>query len=133
MGKKKAEKRGFTVHDREYWWTKKQLEKELSVPVEQLDEVWEGGKRAKEAVKESKKKLPAAKPGPAIPSGAEITTAMKQLEGDVTSTVLRDHFGLDKDNGRDIIRRIMKQLEKDGEIVISKKGKRQFVYKLVEK
>lgn len=51
-----------------------------------------------------------------------------------TSTLLRDKLGLDKESGRDQVRRIMKKLEADGKVEIAlKEGKRrQYVYKLRE-
>jgi hypothetical protein len=56
---------------------------------------------------------------------------------EVTSTVLRDKLGLDKEAGRDNVRRVMKKLETEGKIIIEKKafnGKRKrYVYRLKEK
>jgi len=68
-----------------------------------------------------------------IPSDEQIVATMKTLKGDLTSTVLRDHFGLDKEGGRDQVRRIMKKLEADGkvEIKLKKQGKRKhYTYRL---
>ena len=56
-----------------------------------------------------------------------ILVAMKDMEGDITSTRLRDAFG----TSRGYIRRLMKQLAKDGKVTIEVKGKKQQVYKLV--
>lgn len=63
-----------------------------------------------------------------------VLAAMASIKGGVTSTALRDHFGLDKESGRDKIRRIMKKLEKDGKVKIAvKEGakRKQFVYVLM--
>ncbi len=52
-----------------------------------------------------------------------------------TSTVLRDKLNLDKENGRDIIRKVMKRLKKDGKIITGEKtvGKlKRYVYSLKE-
>jgi hypothetical protein len=51
----------------------------------------------------------------------------------ITSTLLRDKLALDKESGRDQIRRIAKRLKEEGKVTISEKtvGKRkQYVYKL---
>jgi len=69
------------------------------------------------------------------PTPEQVLEAMKTIKGDVTSTALKDHFKLDKETGRDRIRRVMKQLQKDGKVVIAEKEgakRKQFVYKLVE-
>ena len=52
-----------------------------------------------------------------------------------TSTLLRDKLALDKEAGRDVVRRLMKKLETDGKVTIGLKqqGKRkQYVYRLKE-
>lgn len=70
-----------------------------------------------------------------IPSDEQIVAAMKTLKGDVTSTVLRDRFGLDKEAGRDQVRRVMRKLEKAGKVTISMKiegERKRYVYKLKE-
>lgn len=50
------------------------------------------------------------------------------------STLLRDKLGLDKESGRDQIRRAMKRLEKDGKVVIEQKAvkgaRKRYVYRL---
>ena len=61
---------------------------------------------------------------------------MKTLRGNdvpITSTLLRNKLALDKESGRDQIRKMAKRLEKDGKVVIDTKtaGKRkQYVYSL---
>jgi len=53
----------------------------------------------------------------------------------ITSTLLRDKLALDKESGRDQIRRLMKRLEADGKVTISQKteGKRkQYTYELAK-
>ena len=52
-----------------------------------------------------------------------------------TSTLLRDKLGLDKEVGRDQVRRIMRKLEKDGKVDIGQKEagrSKQYIYKLKE-
>ena len=52
---------------------------------------------------------------------------------EVTSSLLRDKLGLDKEAGRDQVRRIMRKLEKARKVIIGQKevGRRkQYVYKL---
>ena len=106
-------------------------------------------KNGKKDDTKSKKKTEAAKPEVTVeqakignnaksttgaPSEEQALAALKTIAGDITSTVLRDHFKLDKETGRDVIRRIMKTLAADGKVVIterSEKGKRkQYFYKL---
>ena len=74
------------------------------------------------------------------PSGEQVLAAMKELTTTkpdivITSTVLRDHFGLNKETGRGIIRRIMRQLAEERKVKISEvsgEGKRkQYIYELV--
>lgn len=70
------------------------------------------------------------------PTPEQVLAAIPEIKGDVTSTTLRDHFSLDKESGRDVIRRVMKKLEEKGKVVITEKEgakRKQFVYKLVEK
>lgn len=53
----------------------------------------------------------------------------------ITSTLLRDKLGLDKENGRDQIRKIAKRLEAEGKITTGEKtvGKlKRYVYSLKE-
>lgn len=80
-------------------------------------------------------KLPAKK----AVSEEDVLAEMKRLAAngiaEFTSTLLRDKLGLDKESGRDQIRRVMKKLEADGKVFITEKqkGKRkQYVYKLKE-
>jgi len=88
-------------------------------------------------------KLPAAKPGPASETAKlsveNVLAEMKRLAAndirEFTSTLLRDKLGLDKESGRDQIRRAMKKLQADGKVTIGLKeqGKRkQYVYGLKE-
>jgi hypothetical protein len=137
--KKQKEKRGFTIHDREFWLSKNEIEKEFGCPPEDVDEIWKGGKRAKEAVKESKKELPSAKPKKK-PTEEQVLAEMKRLAAngitEFTSTLLRDKLGLDKESGRGQIRQAMKKLEKAGKVIIEKKAvkekgaRKRYVYKL---
>ena len=79
---------------------------------------------------------PAKKPTEAL--AEQIVDVMRKLKEngvvEVTSTLLRDKLGLDKESGRDQVRRVMKKLEKDGKIVVEKKKvgekKKRYVYKL---
>jgi len=41
-----SEKRGFVVHGREFWWTKEEMIEELGVPPEDVEAIWETGKRS---------------------------------------------------------------------------------------
>ena len=73
------------------------------------------------------------------PSEEDVLAVMRKLAEngvvETTSTVLRDKLALNKESGRDQIRRLMRKLEKDGKVVISRKeqGKRkQYVFKLKE-
>ena len=104
-------------------------------------------KKSKEKITKSAKpetakpgvtKLPAAKPEKK-PSEEEVLELMVKLKAngivEATSTVLRDKLNLDKESGRDIVRRLMKKLETDGKVIIAQKqqGKRkQYVYRLKE-
>ena len=45
VAKRTPERRVFTVHDREYSWTKSQMKKELGVPPEDVNELWKSGQR----------------------------------------------------------------------------------------
>lgn len=67
------------------------------------------------------------------PTEEQVLAAMEKDVG-YTSTVLKDKLGLDKEMGRDQIRRIMRKLEDGGKVTVTPKsngGKRkQFVYKL---
>ena len=66
----------------------------------------------------------------------KVLAIMKTLRENgvpITSTLLRDKLSLDKESGRDQIRRIAKRLEKDGKITISEKTvgeQKQYVYRL---
>lgn len=54
---------------------------------------------------------------------------------EVTSSLLRDKLGLDKESGRDQVRRLMRKLEKARKVIIGQKevGKRkQYIYRLNE-
>ena len=69
----------------------------------------------------------------------DVLATMRKLAAngveECTSTLLRDKLKLDKESGRDVIRRIMKKLEDDGKVVIGQKteGKRKrYVYRLKE-
>ena len=137
MTRKKKEKRGFTIHGREVWLSKDQIEKEFGCPPEDVDEIWKGGKKAKpETVKPGVQKPPTAKPEKKL-SEEDVLAEMKRLAAngvvECTSTLLRDKLALDKESGRDIVRRLMKKLEADGKVEISvkKQGKRkQYLYTL---
>lgn len=65
----------------------------------------------------------------------EVLRVMIQNGGkDIKSSQIRDLFGLDKESGRDKVRRIMKKLEKDKKVKIhvNKKSKRkQFLYDVI--
>lgn len=52
--KNKKEKRGFIIHNREYWFSKDQIQKEFGCPPEDVDKIWANGKRGK---RRSTKKL----------------------------------------------------------------------------
>ena len=142
MGKKgEAEYRGFTIHSREYWLTKDQIEKEIGCPPEDVDKIWADGKRQKT---EKAKAAPTKPAKPAAKKPAEllserVLSEMRRLKEngitEFTSTMLRDKLNLDKESGRDQIRRAMRTLEKDGKvkIAVSEKKRKQYVYRLVEK
>ena len=73
------------------------------------------------------------------PSEEQVLAEMQRLAAngitEFSSTLLRDKLGLDKETGRDQVRRAMRKLEKAGKVEIGKKevGKRrQYVYKLKE-
>ena len=54
---------------------------------------------------------------------------------EITSTLLRDKLGLDKESGRDQVRRVMANLAKDGKVTVTQrmKGKaKQFLFSLKE-
>lgn len=54
---------------------------------------------------------------------------------ELTSTLLRDKLGLDKESGRDQIRRLMRKLEKAGKVSIIEKAvekRKRYVYRLKE-
>lgn len=132
----KKEKRGFTIHGREYWLSKDEIQKEFGCSAEDVNEIWEAGKRAKG--KTSKATLP-VKPPAKKPTAEEVSEVMRKLAEngivEISSTLLRDKLNLDKESGRDQIRRIMRKLEKAGKVVITQKmkGKRkQYIYKLEE-
>lgn len=89
-----------------------------------------------ETVRRSKAK---GKPKPEKkPTEEDVLKVMARLEAngvaEFTSTLLRDKLKLDKESGRDIVRRVMKKLETAGKIVIEKKafnGKRKrYAYRL---
>lgn len=40
-----SERRCFIVHGREYWWTKEKVKTEMGIPPEDIEEVWEQGRR----------------------------------------------------------------------------------------
>jgi hypothetical protein len=67
----------------------------------------------------------------------KVLAVMKTLTAngitEFTSTLLRDKLQLDKESGRDQIRRAMRKLAKDGKVVITEKQhgeRKQYVYKL---
>jgi len=70
------------------------------------------------------------------PTEEQVLAEMKRLAGngvvEFTSTLLRDKLELDKESGRDQVRRAMKKLEKDGKVVISRKAgkKGRYIYRL---
>jgi hypothetical protein len=55
---------------------------------------------------------------------------------ETTSTILRDKLHLNKETGRDKVRRIMRHLAKEGKVVITEKKigekRKQYIYKLAE-
>lgn len=64
---------------------------------------------------------------------AQMKTLGENGIKEFTSTLLRDKLGLDKESGRDQVRKIMHKLEKEGKVAIAEKavGKRkQYVYSL---
>ena len=80
-----------------------------------------------------------AEPETAKTGEEDVLKVMRKLTEngitEFTSTLLRDKLGLDKESGRDQIRRVMRKLEKAGKVVISQKvqGKRkQYIFKLAE-
>ena len=86
------------------------------------------GKKVKREAEEAIKNAAKAAPEPiAAVTTDRILVAMKDMEGDITSTRLRDAFG----TSRGYIRRLMKQLAKEGKVTIEVKGKKQQIYKLV--
>ena len=67
----------------------------------------------------------------------DVLAAMRKLAAngiaECTSTLLRDKLKLDKESGRDQIRRLMRKLEEAGKVTVGLKqqGKRkQYIYKL---
>ena len=82
-------------------------------------------------------KKKAEKPETAKLSEEDVLKEMRRLAEngveEFTSTLLRDKLNLDRESGRDQIRRLMRKLEKTGRVEISLKmeGKRkQYIYKL---
>ena len=74
------------------------------------------------------------------PTEEDVLKEMQRLAAngivEVTSTLLRDKMGLDKESGRDQVRRLMRKLEKAGKVEIGQKevGKRkQYIYKLKDR
>lgn len=74
------------------------------------------------------------------PSNEEVLAAMAEIKAanpdtPITSTLLRDQFGLNKETGRGIIRRIMRQLAEERKVQISEVGgegkRKQYIYELV--
>ena len=147
LGKKKSgkkEKRGFTIHGREFWLSKDQIQKEFGCPPEDVDKIWEGGKLSKPEKPSKPAKPHTAEPAePAAKKPSEVLaervyTEMKRLQAngitECTSTLLKDNLKLDKEAGRGQVRNAVKKLEENGKVVIAvKEGKRkQYTYKLVE-
>ena len=68
----------------------------------------------------------------------KVLGIMKTLQAngvvETNSTVLRDKLGLDKETGRDKIRRIMRALNKEGKVVIGEKKlgekRKRYTYRL---
>lgn len=66
---------------------------------------------------------------------AQMKTLTQNGIKEFTSTLLRDKLALDKESGRDQIRRLMKRLKEEGKVTISEKTvgkKKQYVYSLKE-
>ena len=137
MGKKKPkEKRGFTIHWREFWLSKDQIQKEFGCEPEDVDEIWEGGKKAKPDKP--------AKPPTAELSQPEkdVLVIMQKLTAngivEVSSRSISDKLGLEPDKGRQQVRVLMKKLEAKGKVAIERKAvketgaRKQFVYRLKE-
>jgi len=105
----------------------KKVEQAVKVPAEQTTPPEESEKQEPTA------ELPSAKTS--APTSEQVIEAMKTMESEVTSSMLRDHFKLDKESGRGQIRRVMKKLATDGkvEIVTLESKRKQFGYKLVQK
>ena len=59
---------------------------------------------------------------------------LRENDVPITSTLLRDKLALDKESGRDQIRRVMRKLEAEGKVVIGSKAntgeRKQYVYAL---
>lgn len=96
-------------------------------------------KEKPETAKPGVTKLPVPAKSKKTPSEEEMLELMVKLKAngvaECTSTLLRDKMKLDKESGRDIVRRLMKKLEADGKVVIAvKEGvkRKQYVYKLKE-
>ena len=73
------------------------------------------------------------------PTEEEVLNLMVKLKAngvaETTTSLFVEKLSLDKESGRDQIRRLMRKLEADGKVVISRKeqGKRkQYVFKLKE-
>ena len=138
VGKRGKEKRGFTIHGREFWLSKDEIEKEFGCPPEDVDEIWESGEKAKV---EKPTKLPSAKPKKK-PTEKQVLAEMKRLAAngivEVHSRLVSDKLGLDPDKGRQQVRVLMKKLEKTGRVVIEKKtvkekgARKRYVYRLVK-
>lgn len=141
MGRKKAddvkEKRGFTIHGREIWLRKDQIEKEFGCPPEDVEKIWQSGEKVKADKPTKPGELPSAKPSKKV-SEEEILKVMEKLAAngvvEVHSRLISDKLGLEPDYGRSVVRRLMKKLEADGKVVFEKKavkGKRKsYVYRL---
>jgi hypothetical protein len=92
--------------------------------------------KKQQAEKKETETNPTAEPSTAKhkPLEDKVLAVMKTLRENsvpTTSTLLRDKLALDKESGRDQIRRLMKRLAKDGKVAITEKKvgeRKQCVY-----
>ena len=96
-----------------------------------------GKKKGKaKADKPKTEKLPSAKP--VSKEEKQVLAILEKLTEngvtEVTSRLISDKLGLEPDKGRNLVRRLMKKLQKDGKVVIESKavqGKRKtYIYRL---
>jgi hypothetical protein len=96
--------------------------------------------KAEKKVKEPKVKVEKVKkPAKTAEFDARVLESMKTLTAnglkEFTSTMLRDNLGLDKESGRDQIRKAMARLKKDDKVTVNPKTvgvQTRYVYSLKE-